>query len=144
MNLQARILDASLSGQLERLEKDHRFSSSGHGPTAETGLETGHEGAVARELDRLAWPSAGCRPVSGGADGGNQQAAGRGFERDADRFVEEREPRGPMAEGVSAQQQPAVDEARLDVSCPVSAGTEHAEHIAQVGALEDGVGAIAP
>src|SRR5829696_5316613 len=121
-----------------------QFSSSGHRPTVQTGLETSHEGVVARELDRLAWPSAGCGPVGGGADGGNQQAAGAGLKRGADRFVEEREPGGPMAEGVSAQQQTAVDEARLDVSCPVSAGTEHVEHLAEVGALEDGVGAIAP
>src|ERR671910_520414 len=110
-----------------------QFSSSGHRPTVETGLQTGHEGVVARELDRLAWPSAGCGPVGGGV-----------LKRGGDRFVEEREPGGPMAEGVSAQQQPAVDEARLDVSCPVSSGTEHVEHLAEVGALEDGVGAIAP
>ena len=103
---------------------------------AEASLETGHEGVVAGELDWVAGPAAGPGSVSGSADGGDEQAAGRGFERAADRFVEEREAGGPVAERVGAREQPAIDDARLGVGRPVPARTEQAEYLVEVGGLE--------
>ena len=111
---------------------------SGGGATsaAEASLKTGHEGVVAGELDWVAGPAAGPGSISGSTHGGDEQPAGRGLERAADRFVEEREAGGPVGERVGAREQPAMDDARLDVSRPVPAGTEHAEYLAEVGGLE--------
>jgi hypothetical protein len=95
------------------------------------------------ELCRAAGLAAGGRPVGGGSDRGDEQAAGAGGKGSADLVVEEGEASGPLAESVGGEEQAPIDDPGFQVGGPVAAGAERVEDRVEIGGLEHRVGAVA-